>query len=91
MYISLLFKNGTRNLKILQFYNIINKIDNYVKFNNSFLNYFNDSTTKVFSEIDNTFIPSLKYYPNQPVIENSALRLKIFPKHIKVFNEKNKK
>ena len=91
IYISLLFKNGTHNLKILQFYNIINKIDNYVKFNNSFLNHFNDSTTKVFSEIDNTFIPSLKYYPNQPVIENSALRLKIFPKHIKVFNEKNKK
>ena len=91
MYINLLFKKGAKNIKILQFNNIIKKIDNYIKFNNSFLNKFDDSTTKVFSEIDNTFIPSLKYYPNEKFIENSSLKVKLFPKHIKVFDEKNKK
>ena len=32
-----------------------------------------------------------KYYPNKQSIENSSLRLKFFPKHIKIYDTKRNK
>lgn len=90
-YINLLFRNYDSNIKIIQFYNIINKIDNYIKYKNSFLDDFTGSDVNKFLNFNLFYIPSLKYYPNNKIVENSSLRLKIFPKHIKIYNIKNKK
>ena len=90
-YLSLLFKNNRADIKITQFYNIINKIDNYIKFKNSFLDDFNNDQVKKFKDFENFYIPSIKYYPNKQSIENSSLRLKFFPKHIKIYDTKRNK
>ncbi len=77
-YIDLSFDGKDKSIYICQLYNIIKKIDNYIPYlidNNSI------------DLLDRDELRDYTYVPTVKIIEDSpAIKLKIFPKTVKIFN-----
>ena len=86
-YVNLHFNND-KNIKIIQFYNILKKIDNYTRYNNGFINYFDDIDIDIKTK---KFVHSLKHYTIPHTINNSRLKVKVTPKLTRIYNNPDNK